>query len=468
MKTIRPYRTGVTSFSSSASSSTQAEQGFEYDSGDYILSIASPPPSQSQSHASPSSGCSIIAAALSNRSIALYDTNTGRVIHRIEKVHDGPISAISFFPWEYHGCSKAAPTATSLPLLCSASHDGSIKLWDARSINNINNQQQQSQSQQPALTMKLALPNEQALSLSIGYGGTLIAVGTNKARISFFDMRYASSLSGKFHMPSGTLMGSYVDAHTEEVTRVHFQSIPVPSQQPSLPQQYKTILATSSEDGLITIHDPSQPSEDAALLSVLNIGTPLRTVGFFGPNYEGLYALTGSETMSVHHWDSAQRVSDVGGAGLRGLLSNAVNAIAGNAVAMNNDDGGSAVEYLVGCTWAPVSTTTEAAATPALHLLAGNSNGDAYLFRMDADKITPVAELKGGHRGCIRDFCWVGSRMITGGEDARLCDWDLTGNAPPILTSGGSGGSSFGSGKSKTTARSQSKTKGKKKFGSPY
>ncbi|KAL7523511.1 hypothetical protein ACHAXR_000215, partial [Thalassiosira sp. AJA248-18] len=168
--------------------------------------------------------------------------------------------------------------------------------------------------------MKLALPNEEALSVSSGYGGTLVAVGTNKARVSFFDMR----ASNGNHRPSGALMGSYVDAHTEEVTQVRFQTIPQSAQS----SEAKTVLATASEDGLIAVHDPSQPSEDAALLSVLNIGAPLRNVGFFGPCFEGMYALTGSETMSVHHWDSAQKVGDVGGAGLRGLLSTAVNNIA--------------------------------------------------------------------------------------------------------------------------------------------
>ena len=71
------------------------------------------------------------------------------------------------------------------------------------------------------MTMKLGLPNEQALSVSLGYDGTLVAVGTDKARISFFDLRYNNDTA-----PSGTFLGCFVDAHTEEVTKVHFQTIP--------------------------------------------------------------------------------------------------------------------------------------------------------------------------------------------------------------------------------------------------
>jgi len=308
--------------------------------------------------------------------------------------------------------------------------------------------------------MKLALPNEQALSVSVGYGGTLVAVGTNKARISFFDLRYNNSQGSP--RPSGALMGSYVDAHTDEVTQVTFQTI-----------ESKTVLATASEDGLVAIHDPSQPSEEDALLSVLNIGAPLRNVGFFGPCLEGMYALTGSETMSVHHWDSAQTVSHVGGGGLRGLLSDAVAADSGRI-----GDGGNAIDYLVGCAWAQVSTE---ASSPALHLVAGNSKGDGYLFRMDADQITPVIHLKGGHRGCIRDFCWIdspsgGKRLITGGEDARLCEWDLSGTAVAAGSFGGgrntksqNGGGGPMSGRKSTSGGSGGGVaKGKKKFGSPY
>mmetsp|Transcript_8592 Transcript_8592/g.19309 ORF Transcript_8592/g.19309 Transcript_8592/m.19309 type:complete len:450 (-) Transcript_8592:138-1487(-) len=449
MKTIAPYRTAVASFSSLTPAKAQQQQGFEYDSGEYILSLASP---SSPSHDT-SCASSCVAAALSNQSIVLYDTNVGQVTQRIENAHSGPISEIDFFPSEYTGFGNQQS-----PLLISASHDSTVKVWDVRS----------STPNQPAITMKLALPNEQALSVSLGYGGTLAAVGTNKARVSFFDLRYANG-----NNPSGALMGSYVDAHTEEVTQVSFQTLP---QSPSQPSELKTVLATASEDGLIAIHDPSRPSEDDALLSVLNIGAPLRNVGFFGPCYEGIYALTGSETMSVHHWDSAQKVSDVGGGGLRGLLSNAVDTVVSGDNSGGMSDAGNAIDYLVGCTWAQAST-----ASPALHLLAGNSNGDGYLFRMDADQITPLMHLKGGHRGCIRDFCWVdgndggGKRLVTGGEDARLCEWDLSGNQ--VASSGGSGknprshgrGGGQMSGRTvKSASDSSGGHKGKKKFGTPY
>ena len=87
----------------------------------------------------------------------------------------------------------------------------------------------------------------------------------------------------------------------------------------------RTVLASTSEDGLIVVHDPTMPTEERALISVLNVGSPVRRAGFFGPGGEGIYALTRSETMSAYHWDSGQKVRDVGGgAGLRRTLSDAV------------------------------------------------------------------------------------------------------------------------------------------------
>ncbi|EED93687.1 predicted protein [Thalassiosira pseudonana CCMP1335] len=445
-----PYRTVVTSFSATSSASQQS--GFEYDSGEYILSIASPTSSSSASppqhrHHHPSS---CVAAALSNRSIVLYDANRGQVVQRIEKAHDGPISELSFFPADYYGLGPNADgNNLQPPLLISTSQDGTVKIYDLRCSNNA------STISSAEITSKLQLPNEQALCVSLGYGGTLAAVGTSKARVSFFDLRYTSG-----SRPSGNWMGNYVDAHTDEVTQVRFQTVTQAS-------QAKTVLATASEDGLLSVYDPSQPSEDAALLSTLNVGTPIRNIGFFGPNYEGVYALTGNETMSVWHWDSAQKVSECGGYGLRQLLSDSAAGTFGVVC----EGEGSAVEYLVGCSWAPVNDST----ADALHLIAGNNQGDGFIFRIDASQITPVIHLKGGHKGCIRDFYWDNSgRLVTGGEDARLCEWDLSGNATGTSVNPSAGRHHIrnqlneGGGGPLSGRAAKKESKGKKKMGTPY
>jgi len=256
---------------------------------------------------------------------------------------------------------------------------------------------------------EVCLPRkEEALSVSIGYGGALAAVGGSRGLIHFYDLR---SVGGPGVGNGGTssntddrpsLLGTYEDAHTEEVTRVRFQ----PS--PDLSGTTTSLLVSSSEDGLVCTHDTSKPNEEAALSSVLNVGTPLRDVGFFGPAGEGLYCLTGSETISVWHHDSAQRLCDFG-ADVRDHLSNSA---------------GCDIGYLVGCTWDGNE----------LSLLGGNSEGNAAVFRIDAGSMTLSHTMSGGHKGCVRGFVVsrdvIQSRhrvLVTGGEDARLCEWHLDG-----------------------------------------
>ena len=89
--------------------------------------------------------------------------------------------------------------------------------------------------------------------------------------------------------------------------------------------------------------------------------------------------------------------------------------------------------------------------------------------------------LKGGHRGCIRNFSWVddtddvgeGMRLVTGGEDSRLCEWEmlLGGDTTHIQIIGtmGSGGHARSSKNAiGNTGGGGWKEKTKKKFGSPY
>ena len=99
-----------------------------------------------------------------------------------------------------------------------------------------------------------------------------------------------------------------------------------------------------------------------ALLSLVNVGSPVRHIGFFGPGYERLYASMKNEMVGCYHWDSGQKVCDVGGVGmgLRRALSDAVSSggvtvIASSSpsfssgIMTDNDfgDGDNAIDYLL-------------------------------------------------------------------------------------------------------------------------
>jgi len=358
-----PNRTVVTSFASAAIS-TASNDG-TYEEGHYVLHVAN-------------NGSSLLSCALSNQCVLTYDRETMKKVHSIERAHtNGQITDLCH--------SQVNSSSSAIPLVVTSGQDGLVKLFDLRTNGGSNG---------TSSALHLHLPDKtEALSVSIGYQGALAAVGGSKGHIHFFDLRNLSSSSQHVTTP----MGAYVDAHTEEVTRVRFQNV-VGS---DILNDTTSLLVSSSEDGLACIHDTSQASEEEALKSIMNVQSPLRDVNFFGPALEGLYCLTGSETMSVWHHDSAQRICDFGD--VRSTLSN---------------NAGVEINYLVGCHWDGNE----------LNLMAGNTEGDCAIFRVDANSIAVKATLKGGHKASIRSFA-VSSRtntaIVTGGEDSRLCEWCL-------------------------------------------
>ena len=338
---LQPHRTVVTNFEARANNADNS-----YEEGVWVLSVCS--------------SDQWLSCALSNGDIKVFDNERLEPVQSYTNTHKGMLLT-------------DLQTGSDPHMLISSRMNGEIVLYDVR------------QATKPAHSLTLP-KNEGALSVSLGYDGVLAAVGGVKAHVHFFDVRQA-----------GTLLGSYIDSHTEEVTRVRFQS------------KTSSLLVSASEDGLSCIFDTSQPSEELALKSVLNIQTPLREVGFFGPSLEGVYCLTGSETLSVWHHDSAQRICDFG-LDIRSKLSQI--------------SGGTPIEYLVNCFWNVPQQK--------LLLLACNHSGDGGIFKVDAGAISIEHLLQGGHQGDIRSGCTLSSnRYATVGEDARLCEWNSCDDAIP-------------------------------------
>jgi WD40 repeat protein len=307
-----------------------------------------------------------ISCGLSNGDVNIYDRARLNITRTYPKLHG-------------KGCTMTDLTTSGSNLVATSSANGQCCILDVR---------------QPIPALTFTLPRrEEALSVSLGYDGVMAAVGSNKPLIHLHDIRQ-----------NGSLLGTYQDAHTDEVTRVRFQS-------PQSP-----LLVSASEDGLACIFDTSKPSEEAALKSVLNVQTPLRKVGFFGPSLEGIYCLTGSETLSVWHHESAQRICDFG-VDVRDKLSTLAE--------------GAPVDYLVDCRW-DVSRQE-------LSLVAGNHAGDACMYRVDAGSLSLSHFLQGGHRGDIRSWCHLSnsSIFVTAGEDARMCEWNRLGSATTAGKVGG-------------------------------
>jgi WD40 repeat protein len=402
MRLISSQRTVVTSFnpkttlsSSNHGSSSSKNGGVDddsmyYDEGDWVLCVASNPIQN------------IVSCALSNGEIQLYDQTTMHLLDTYQR--NSLVTEMTFQTYDAN-------------LLGTSSNDGTITLYDIR----------QQQSQNPAIEITNMLrPDEEALCLSMGFDGNIAAVGSNKSKVHFFDIRHQR-----------TLLGSYTQAHTDEVTRVRFQTQHAASSSSSLTGTSTTpILVSCSEDGLACVFDTSQPTEESALTNILSVQSPIREIGFFGIHQDAVYCLTGSETLHIYHKDDPTCRNSFGGLSLRNDLSTALLQSYNNDTVAGMGSGGknvslSPIEYLVDCYWDPIQQK--------LSLLAGSTKGDAALFHVEGPVITPKFYLNGGHRGVIRSWTPTGglsgalSSFLTVGEDARMCEWS---HLYPVHTSG--------------------------------
>lgn len=361
---LSPSRTVVTSFTPRKPSLSSDGGTTAFEEGDWVLCAAASSPHQQQAAGGNSTNNDgTVSCALSNGQVQVYDQARLHRIHSFETSssdnNTAPLSIVNDLVY--------GPQHT----LVACCNTGTVNIWDLRQAS-------------PAVTASIPA-GQDALSISMGFDGYLAAVASSKAKIHFIDLRQSASL-----------LGTYADAHTQQVTQVRFQP-------------WTCTLLSAAEDGLACIFDTTQPTEEEALKSILTVGTPLRHVGFCGVDMATVYCLTGSETASLWNWDSATCQQDFGGHSLRQRLGQSV---------------GHQLDYLVDIHWDAVSQE--------LMLLAGSATGEAALFRAAGGSngsgsvdFEPCNVLTSGHRGVVRAWCPLSSStLITAGEDARLCEWN--------------------------------------------
>lgn len=287
---------------------------------------------------------STIGCALSNGEVKVYDTE------RLHSVATFPVKPNSSITDLFYGPSSHTLLATAV--------DGSLTVLDVRCS---------------SPSMEASVPTGQpALCADLGYDGYLAAVGS-KARVHFLDWR-----------ANGRLLGTYVDAHTDAVVDLCFTD---------------ATLLTGAEDGLACVFDTRQATEELALQSVINVGAPLRRVGW--TTGATMWCLTGNETASLWDAETACCRHDFGN--LREDLSLRL---------------GSSIDYLIDAYWDGQQ----------LSLSTGNAQGDVALVRFEPEGWQLGQVLSGGHRGVVRGAVMLSpSTLMTAGEDARLCEWNLLG-----------------------------------------
>ncbi|KAH9081352.1 hypothetical protein LEN26_021343 [Aphanomyces euteiches] len=241
----------------------------------------------------------------------------------------------------------------------SGSNDGTIKMWDLR-------------QSQPAPVQTIRVGSE-VWSCSVGCGDTLVVAGAED-RAVFFDLR------------NGRRLGAYGESHMDNITRVRFH-----------PYRRSEVI-TASDDGIVCLFDCTIADEDEAIISIINAESSVAQFCIFGPEYHNIACLTGSETLDIWNLTTAQRLAHF-------------SQIRDQCTAHNMQ-----TDYLIDCRYD--------ATNDQLHLATGNHQGNVHLFQLNAAAgAVPEATLAGGHKSAIRCLTWDEDMLVTGGEDARLCQW---------------------------------------------
>jgi WD repeat-containing protein 89 len=303
----------------------------DYDSGDYVLDLVY------------NQNGSLLVSSSSDRHIRSYDSHTFQLVSSIF-AHESRISSLE--------ASRYDPN-----IILTASEDQTMKCWDVRHPNALHS---------------LSFP-EDAYGIALGLEGRLIAACSGTS-IYFFDSR---------KLDSSCCLGEYADIHTDMISGIHFNPV------------HDTILASSSEDGLICTYDTSVSSGQDAVLSILNVETPISRFGFFGIDYAAIYALTSIETLSVWHHPSAQRI---------------------NHFSSIRESHGA--DYLIDCLYDPYGDS--------LVLGCGTYSGNGEMLLVQPESLTKLSDLSGGHNAtvrCMAAFPSCEAGLTTGGEDSRICHW---------------------------------------------
>ncbi|KAL3517450.1 hypothetical protein ACH5RR_020039 [Cinchona calisaya] len=309
-----------------------------------------------------------MAVSLSTNAVKLYSPVTGQYIGEC-RGHSSTINNISF------------KVPSSPHILCSSSSDATIRFWDTRNFHQV--------------SCISAGPSEEVFSFSFG-GPThnLLAAGC-KSQVVFWDWRTMKKVA------------CLEESHMEDVTQVQF----VPGHQNK--------LLSASVDGLMCLFDTSGDiNDDDHLESVLNVGTSIGKVGFFGDTNQKLWCSTHIETLSV--WDWKESIMEVNFEDARSLASDSWTL--------------GHVDYFVDCHYSTEENR--------LWVIGGTNAGTLGYFPLhcksspeEASTIgSAEAVLFGGHAGVVRSIlpmpCIPGritqSQGIfgwTGGEDGRLCCW---------------------------------------------
>ncbi|CAE8715758.1 unnamed protein product, partial [Polarella glacialis] len=307
---------------------------------------------------------SALAVATSEHALCVLDPATLRPIRKLEG-HTDVVEDLGFF--------QSEPSC-----LASCSHDGSARVWDLRAAE---------------AARCFAVSSNEVYSCSVGRSDSALACAASE-KVHLFDVG------------QGKRMRVYKDSHTDVVNHVRFH--PVDSTQ----------LYSGAEDNLVVVLNTDETREDDAMVGCIPNDECVRSFTFVGPDRNTLCC--SSTTEDVRIWGLG--TEDFGSlrAQFLGLRNHPLLMRGGGG----DDDEGSG-GYVV--------ETFYDQPSGEVFLLAGAGQaGDLVLFRVTMGEALPAAVFAPpapgsglrGHEGIVRSaLCLPGGRVLTAGEDGRICAW---------------------------------------------
>ncbi|XP_074304622.1 WD repeat-containing protein GTS1 [Silene latifolia] len=311
----------------------------------------------------PKDDWSAMAVSLSNNAVKLYSPATGQYLGEC-RGHTSTINEIAF-----------GDSSTDSSLLHSCSSDGTIRIWDSRTFQQV--------------SVLHAGPSQEVFSFSFGGANNLLAGGC-KAKVLLWDWRNKKQVA------------CLEESHTEDVTQVRF-----------IPGSQNKLLSASVDGLMCTFDTTGDINDDDHLESVLNVGTSIGKIGFFGQSNEKLWCLSHIETLSIWDWKEENIIADFQEA--RSMASNG----------WTRDD----IDYFIDC-----HSSSE---DDRLWVIGATNAGTIGYFPVNYINAravgSPEAILEGGHAGVVRSIVptsklskqYVSKSIFgwSGGEDGRLCCW---------------------------------------------
>ena len=387
-----------------------------------------------------------IAAALSDHSILLYTLQLPSassplpVTHLLRTLrhHTAPITDLAFF--NQHASFPPATPQAGNHILLSSSEDGTVTVHDCNLLT----------SPHPLITLRTP---HSAPVFSIAGSGQHVLAGSESV-IYVFDVR------------TGRLLHTLSDFHCNEVTAVAFHPIDT------------TQLFSASLDGTVCHFTLCDPDPDEWLQSSFQVEADVRRIGFFGPSADYLYALTTTEQLSLWHIERALCVSSYP-VDIRQSLSGVVGCHIDYVMDCHyesesqrlfllagNNNGSVCITHLNRASVTPVWTHHSSDTTDYNEVKAEdvnvsiwteeNSSEQKTSSTTDTDAVQQQQQERkeygagqgaameqeeeeegtagegeskvvdpnaAGHTAAVRDVLWLGSVLLSGGNDGKLCVW---------------------------------------------